>query len=76
MDIDKTILTDDVIPPHWECPHCGAINETDECANDILIEHLRVLRHCGDCGYVHCWELRLTEKFKQKVVELLLDGAK
>lgn len=72
MDIDGTMLVDTLIPPHWECPHCGATNETDEYANDILMEHLRVLRHCKDCGYVHYWRLQLTEKFKQKVVELLL----
>ena len=74
MNIDETVLVNDLIPPFWECPHCGKTNETDEQANDILIEHLVVLRHCADCGYVHCWRLRLTKRFKEKVVNILLNG--
>lgn len=73
--VDVTILKNDLIPPHWECPHCGSINETYETANDILFEHFKVLQQCRDCGYSHCWKLQLTEEFKRKVVKMLIEGS-
>ena len=36
-DVDVTMLTNDIIPPHWECPHCGKVMETDEQANEIMM---------------------------------------
>lgn len=68
---DHTILTDRTLPKTWICPHCGQRNITGIYANDILMEHFRYLEHCG-CGYVHSWELILTDDFKRKVVSMLL----
>lgn len=32
---------------------------------------MKLIRHCEKCGYLHFWELKLTEDFKKKVVEQL-----
>lgn len=75
-DIDETIITNAVfpLPAHWKCPHCGAVSRLDEEAVEILIKHFKVIRHCGRCGHLHIWILRLTEDFKKKIVEYLLNG--
>lgn len=69
--VDHTWLTDSMIPKSWKCPHCGRKNKTGKYADEILLENFKYLEHCG-CGYVHCWELKLTDEFKQKVVDYLL----
>ena len=42
-------------------------------ADEILMEHGKYLEHCG-CGYVHIWYLKLTDGFKQRVVDMLMEG--
>lgn len=69
--VDHTVLTNKTIPNTWRCPHCGRRNKTGMYANEILMEHFKYLEHCW-CGYVHSWELRLTDDFKKKVVDMLL----
>ena len=70
--LDYTELTDRGLPKTWECPHCGRVNKMDDFAEELLMRYFKVLRHCPTCGYVHCWELRLTEEFKHEVVAFLL----
>jgi hypothetical protein len=36
-----------------------------------LFEFFKTMQHCGYCGYVHLWELKLSDDFKQKVVDML-----
>ena len=72
QDIDITQLVDKLMPRNWKCPHCGRRNVVDIYANECLIEHLKGMRHCEACGYVHLWTLKLTEAFKKRVVENLL----
>jgi hypothetical protein len=74
-EIDETIITNafSPLPAYWKCPHCGAISRLDEEAVEILIRHFKVIRHCGRCGHLHIWIFRLTEDFKEKVVEYLLN---
>lgn len=71
--IDHTWLTNELMPKRWKCPHCGKFNTPGMYADGILLEHFKYLEHCG-CGYVHCWELRLTDDFKHKVLEYLNGG--
>lgn len=71
---DFTELVDRGLPKSWKCPHCGSRNSFDEYAEEILMTYSKVLRHCERCGYVHMWQLRLTDGFKKKVVETLLGG--
>ena len=69
--IDHTWLDDQLMPKSWKCPHCGKRNTTSRYADEILIENFKYIEHCG-CGVVHCWELRLSDDFKRKVVNMLL----
>lgn len=69
-DIDVTILTDKLPDPKWKCPHCGKQNKMGPAAEEIIEEHFKYLEECHWCGYVHYWELHLSEKFKKKVLEL------
>lgn len=71
--IDHTWLENKLMPKKWKCPHCGRRNTTGRYADEILMEHFKYLEHCG-CGYVHCWELRLTDDFKRQVVDYLTGG--
>ena len=73
---DETIITNafSPLPAHWKCPHCGAVSRLDEEAVEILIKHFKVIRHCRRCSHLHIWKFRLTEDFKKKVVEYLLNG--
>lgn len=68
--IDHTWLTDSLMPKKWKCPHCGRQNTTSRYADECLLENFVYLEHCG-CGYVHCWELKLTDQFKRKVIDYL-----
>ena len=68
---DVTVLTDKTIPKSWTCPHCGKRQKTGKYAEETLLEHFKYLEHCVHCGYVHAWELRLTDDFKRKVLEYL-----
>ena len=69
---DVTELKDRGLPKSWKCPHCGKRNKMDEFAEELLMRYFKVFRHCEDCGYVHMWELTLTENFKNEVVQYLL----
>ncbi len=71
-NIDETILVDKFIPTAWKCPHCKAENRTGVFANEVLVEHFKYIQHCENCGYLHIWKLRLTDKFKQGVVKILM----
>jgi transcription elongation factor Elf1 len=71
---DHTILKNRLMPNEWKCPHCGCEQRSSIQANDILIEYGQYIAHCENCGYLHSWTLQLTEKFKRKVIEHLLNG--
>lgn len=68
--LDYTKLVNKLMPKTWKCPHCKRRNKTGMYADEILAENLRYVEHCG-CGYVHLWELELTDDFKKQVVEYL-----
>lgn len=70
--MDVTQLTDRGLPKSWKCPHCGKRNKFDDFAEELLMRYFKVFRHCENCGYVHMWELTLTENFKNEVVQFLL----
>lgn len=72
--IDETLLVDRDIPASWKCPHCGKQNQTGMYASTILIENGKYIEHCEYCGYLHIWTLKLTEKFKQSVIDYLING--
>lgn len=69
--LDVTVLTDSTMPKTWVCPHCGKRQKTGMHADEILLEHFQYLEHCVRCGFVHAWELKLTDDFKRMVVEYL-----
>lgn len=71
--IDHTWIINDLMPKRWKCPHCHKMNTTGQYADEILLNYFKYLEHCG-CGYVHCWELKLTEDFKRKVIKVLTGG--
>ena len=66
-----TRLVDKGMPKTWKCPHCGNKNTTGQYADEILMEHFKYLEHCEQCGYVHAWELSLSDKFKDQVIALV-----
>lgn len=69
--VDHTVLKDRTMLKSWKCPHCGKRNKTGQYADEILLEHFKYLQHCS-CGYVHSWELELSDKFKKQVVDMLM----
>ena len=71
--VDHTWLIDQTMPKTWKCPYCGRRNKTGIYAEEILLENFKYIEHCG-CGYVHCWELKLTDGFKQAVIDMLTGG--
>lgn len=73
--IDITVIEDKGMPAVWICPHCRKNNRTGQYADDILFENLIYLEHCDHCSFVHCWKLKLSDTFKKKCVEFLLDVA-
>lgn len=72
-NIDHTYLVNKTMPKFWICPHCKKRNSTGKYADEIFIRHFKYIEHCPNCGYVHCWFLQLTEDFKKKVVNFLLN---
>lgn len=71
-DIDKTILVNNLcLPKTWKCPHCGWGSKMDIYAQQIFEEHGKVIKQCGTCGYLHIWELKLTDDFKEGVIKML-----
>lgn len=75
VSVDETTLINKLMPKTWTCPHCRRQNRTGQQANNILMEHFKYLEHCGGCGYVHFWRLKLTDDFKKMVVRMLEEGA-
>ena len=71
---DITLLINEGMPTTWICPHCGKEQYTSLYADEILLEQRKYIEHCEDCGYLHGWELELTEDFKKKVVDMLVNG--
>lgn len=72
--IDVTLLTDKGLPKIWKCPHCGTRNMMGKYKEEELFEFFKTMQHCCYCGYVHLWELKLSDDFKQKVVDMLTRG--
>ena len=73
-DIDRTMIVDNVLPKSWKCPHCGQRQKMNPYGDETLIEFGKHIQHCGTCGYLHIWELKLTDNFKQQVIGMLLGG--
>lgn len=69
--IDVTTLTNTGLPKSWTCPHCGKHNQMGRYKEEEFLEFFQTMQHCGQCGYVHLWELKLTDDFKSAVVEML-----
>ena len=74
--IDVTVLTDIGLPKTWKCPHCGKRNQMGQYKEEELFEFFKTMQHCGQCGYIHLWELRLTDEFKRSVVNMLMGETK
>ena len=72
--IDETTLVDQTLPKTWTCPHCGKRNRMDPNAEEIFLEHFKIIRHCPSCSYLHIWTLVLTEDFKKSVIEMISAG--
>ena len=72
-EIDETTLVDRSLPKRWTCPHCGKQTPMDPYAEEIFLEFFQVLRQCPSCGHIHLWRLELTEEFKRKTIDMLLN---
>lgn len=70
-NIDETILIDKGLPKTWTCPHCGKRNRMGPYKEEELLEFFMTMQHCDRCCYVHLWRLKLTDKFKKGVVDML-----
>ena len=73
-DIDRTVITNSILPKSWKCPHCGKRQKMNPHGDETLIEFGKHIQHCVECGYLHIWELKLTDNFKQQVIGMLLGG--
>ena len=73
ISIDETRIIDGTLPKRWKCPHCGKWHRMDKEAEPIFLEFFKLLRHCGQCGYVHVWTLELTDGFKRNVVSMMME---
>ena len=70
-DIDRTVITNSILPKSWKCPHCGQRQKMNPFGDETLIEFGKHIQHCKTCGYLHLWELNLTDDFKTRVVGML-----
>ena len=70
-DIDHTVIVNGGLPKSWKCPHCGKRQTFTKLDDETFITYMKFIRHCEKCGYLHFWELKLTEDFKKQVVEQL-----
>ena len=68
---DVTILVNKTLPNTWTCPHCKKRNRMSVYADEIFMDFGKFIQHCDHCGYLHCWELKLTDGFKKKVIDRL-----
>lgn len=74
MDIDETVIVDQELPDSWICPRCGKKQRFDKIDHENFIEYMQLIRHCDRCSYLHHWTLKLTDDFKRKVINMLLEG--
>ena len=72
-EIDETTLVNQTMPKSWTCPHCRRRNKMDPYAEELLLEFFMVIRQCPHCGFLHLWRLELTEEFKRKTIDLILN---
>lgn len=72
--IDRTVIVDNILPKSWKCPHCGQRQKMNPYGNETMIEFGKHIQHCKTCGYLHLWELKLTDNFKKQVVGMLVEG--
>lgn len=75
-EIDRTVIVDGELPKSWKCPHCGKRQTLSGSDNEIFMRYMVFIRHCDRCGYLHSWELELTDEFKKKVVDYLKEEMK
>ena len=73
--IDRTILVNTLLPKSWKCPHCGKRQTFIPSDEEILIRYGKLIRHCETCGYLHSWELKLTDEFKKAVADMVMGWA-
>ena len=73
--IDRTILVNTLLPKTWKCPHCGKRQTFIPSDEEILIRYGKLIRHCETCGYLHSWELQLTDEYKRKVADMVIGWA-
>lgn len=73
---DETRLVNKGLPKSWTCPHCKKRHTMDVYAEQTLLEHFKVIRQCGRCGYLHLWTLTLTDDFKAGALDMLKNGGK
>ena len=72
-EIDETTLVNQTLPKTWKCPHCRKRNKMDPYAEELLLEFFQVIRQCPNCGFLHIWRLELSEEFKRKTIDLILN---
>ena len=72
--IDRTVIVDNILPKSWKCHHCGQRQKMNPYGNETMIEFGKHIQHCKTCGYLHLWELKLTDNFKKQVVGMLVEG--
>jgi len=70
MDDNTTVLKDRLPNAKWKCPHCGKINKMAPTAEEKLEDHLTYTEACHWCGYLHFWELHISDELKKKVLDL------
>lgn len=70
-NIDVTRIVNKGMPKTWTCPHCHKRDRIGPYKEEELIEFGKTMQQCGRCGYVHLWELVLTDDFKRGVVDML-----
>lgn len=69
--IDRTVLTNKSLPESWKCPHCGKHQTFTPQDEEIFLKYGKFIRQCERCGYLHLWELHLTDDFKRKVADMV-----
>ena len=73
--VDETVITNDMLPKSWKCPHCGRQQKFSNEDGEIFLSFMQLIRHCENCGYLHFWKLNLTDDFKRKVVDMVVEMA-
>ena len=73
--VDETVITNGMLPKSWRCPHCGRRQTFLKEDGEIFLLFMKLIRHCENCGYLHFWELKLTDDFKRKVADMAVEMA-